>query len=176
MTDLLLPKNGTPRKLIIKKDKEHNIVMLEGAAMVPVDFNNPKELENVYYRGMDNREMRSTEVNETSSRSHLLFSIFIERTDKRGRRTIGKLTFIDLAGSESLNQIGVDPKRYEEGMQINESLICLGRVIKQVALKVTPAFDLHLLTELMQDSLGGNSKTLMIACISPSIYDIAQTR
>jgi hypothetical protein len=52
--------------------------------------------------------MRSTFVNETSSRSHLLFSIFIERTDKRGECTIGKITFIDLAGSESLNEIGVD--------------------------------------------------------------------
>ena len=61
-------------------------------------------------------------------------------------------------------------------MQINESLICLGHLIRQVAKKVTPSYDLHLLTELMQDSLGGDSKTLMIACISPSIYDIAQTR
>ena len=89
---------------------------------------------------------------------------------------MGKITFIDLAGSESLNEIGVDPQRYFEGMQINDSLICLGLAIKQVASNVAPAYDLHLLTELMQDSLGGNSKTLMIACISPSIYDIAQTR
>ena len=89
---------------------------------------------------------------------------------------IGKIVFIDLAGSESLSEIGVDPRRYKEGMQINESLIILGQLIKQVACEVTPAYDLHPLTELMQDSLGGNSKTLMIACISPSIYDIAQTR
>ena len=63
-----------------------------------------------------------------------------------------------------------------EGMQINESLISLGQLIRQVACKVPPTYDLHLLIELMQDSLGGNSKTLMIACISPSIYDIAETR
>ena len=61
-------------------------------------------------------------------------------------------------------------------MQINDSLICLGRLIKQAACNKDPTYDLHLLTELMQDSLGGNLKTLMIACISPSIYDIAQTR
>ena len=144
--------------------------------MVPVNFMDAKELERVYYQGLDNRTMRSTFVNETSSRSHLLFSIFIERTDKKGNVTIGKITFIVLAGSESLNEIGVDPERYFEGMQINDSLICLGLVIRQVASQVTPAYDLHLLTELMQDSLGGNSKTLMIACISPSIFDIAQTR
>ena len=120
--------------------------------------------------------MRSTDVNETSSRSHLLFSIFIEKTDKEGHLSIGKITFIDLAGSESLSEIGVDPTRYQEGMQINESLICLNHAIRQTAEKVTPAFDMHPLTELMQDSLGSESKTLMIACISPSIYDLAQTR
>ena len=176
ITDLLLPKNGKFRKLTIKKDNELNIVMVEGATMVPVDFKDAKELERVYFQGLDRRAMRSTFVNETSSRSHLLFSIFIERTDIYGRRTMGKIIFIDLAGSESLNEIGVDPQRYHEGMQINDSLICLGRLIRQAACFVSPAYELHPLTELMQDSLGGNSKTLMIACISPSIYDIAQTR
>ena len=122
--------------------------------------------------------MRSTDVNETSSRSHLIFFIYIKRKDKRsGRCTVGKIIFIDLAGSESLSEIGVDLQRYKEGMQINDSLICLDRLIRQISLKVpNPAYDLHPLTELMQDSLGGNSKTLMIACISPSEYDIAQTR
>ena len=176
ITDLLLPKNGRLRKLVIKKDIKDNFVMVEGATIVPVDFTDAKELERVYYQGLDTRTMRSTFVNETSSRSHLLFSIFIERTDKRGRRTLGKITYIDLAGSESLNEIGVDPIRYKEGMQINESLICLGWLIRQVACKVTPAYDLHPLTELMQDSLRSDSKTLMISCISPSIYDLAQTR
>ncbi len=89
---------------------------------------------------------------------------------------MGKITFIDLAGSESLNEIGVDLQRYKEGMQINESLICLGSLIRQAALNTKPNYDLHLLTQLMQDALGDNSKTLLIACISPSKYDIAQTR
>ena len=129
MTDLLLPKKGTFRKLVIKKDNKLRIVVVDGATMVPVDFINATELEQVYYQGLDNRKMRSTFVNETSSRSHLLFSIFIERTDKYGQIIMGKITFIDLAGSESLNEIGVDPQRFFEGMQINDSLICLGRVI-----------------------------------------------
>ena len=129
MTDLLLPKKGTFRRLVIKKDNQLKIVMVEGATIVQVDFKDAKELEQVYYQGLDNRKMRSTFVNETSSRSHLLFSIFIERTDKYGQIIMGKITFIDLAGSESLNEIGVDPQRFFEGMQINDSLICLGRVI-----------------------------------------------
>ena len=108
---------------------------VEGATMVQVDFTDAKEFTRVYYLGLDNRAMRSTDVNETSSRSHLIFSIFIERTDRKSGKllTIGKIIFIDLAGSESLSEIGVDPRRYKEGMQINESIICLGRFIRQVA-------------------------------------------
>ena len=159
ITDLLLPKDSRFRKLVIKTESPHNTVKVEGATMVAVDLLDAKELELIYYLGLDNRAMRSTDVNETSSRSHLIFSIYIERTDEDGICTIGKIVFIDLAGSESLSEIGVDPQRYKEGMQINESLIILGQIIRQVACKVTPAYDLHPLTELMQDSLGGDSKT-----------------
>ena len=73
MTDLLLPKNGRCKKLAIKKDKEHSLIRVEGATTVPVDFRQAKELEQVYYQGLDNRKMRSTDFNVTSSRSHLIF-------------------------------------------------------------------------------------------------------
>ena len=112
-----MPKNGEFRKIVIKKDKELNTVIVEGATMVPVNFMDAKELEQVYYQGINNRIMRSTDVNETSSRSHLIFSIYIKRTNKLSRKsTIGKIIFIDLAGSESLSEIGVDLQRYNEGM------------------------------------------------------------
>jgi len=82
-----------------------------------------------------------------------------------------------LAGCESLAEIGVNLNRYLEGMQINDSLKCLGMVIKQVSRGGSAvSYDLHVLTKLMQDSLGGNSKTIMIANIAPSKHDIAQTR
>ena len=61
---------------------------------------------------------------------------------------------------------------YNEGMAINQSLHCLGRAIKQSAADVAINFDLHPLTKLMQDSLGDKSKTVMIACIGPSVYNI----
>jgi hypothetical protein len=99
--------------------------------------------------------------------------------NKKGKRVpceIAKLTWIDLAGSESLAEIGVDRNRFFEGMQINESLICLGMAIKQTSCGLTVSSNLHTLTKLMQDSIGGNSRTLMIANICPSVYDIAQTR
>ena len=111
MTDLLLPKKEKFRRLIIKKDQEHNIVRVEGATMVQVDFTNDKKFRKVYYKGLDSRAMRSTDVNETSSRSHLIFSIFIELTNKRcGRLSIGRITFINLAGSESLSEIEVETR------------------------------------------------------------------
>ena len=104
ITDLLLPQKGKFRKLIIKKDQEHNIVKVEGATMVQVDFTDAKEFTRVYYLGLDNRAMRSTDVNETSSRSHLILSIFLERTDRQSGKllTIGKIIFIDLAKEPSL--------------------------------------------------------------------------
>ena len=120
--------------------------------------------------------MWSTFVNETSSRSYLLLLILIEQIDKNGKSTICKITNIDLSGSESLSEIGVDPFIFKEGMQINESLICLGCKMRQAAYGFPPAFYLHPLTEIMLHSLGGNYNTMMISCISPSIYDIAQTR
>jgi hypothetical protein len=112
-----------------------------------VNLTNAEEIARVYCQGLDNREMRSTFVNETSSRSHLIFSIFIEQIDVKSMRTmgIGKLSFIDLAGSESLNEIGVDLKRYKEGIQINEGLICLGQLIRQAVIDKQD-YDLHPLT------------------------------
>ena len=101
----------------------------------------------------------------------------MERTEKGESSPcdIGKITFVDLAGSEVLARIGLDRMLYNEGMAINQSLHCLGRAIKQSAYKAPINFDLHPLTKLMQDSLGGNSKTLMIACIGPSVYNIPET-
>ena len=89
---------------------------------------------------------------------------------------IGKITCIDLAGSECLARIGVNESLYEEGLTINESLHYLCRAIRQAAYDVRIRYDMHVLTQLMQDSLGGTSKTLMIANIGPSVFNIVQSR
>jgi len=122
--------------------------------------------------------MRASDFNETSSRSHLIFAINIERT-RRGESEpydIGKIIYIDLAGSECLARVGIDETLYKEGTYINESLHCVGRTIRQASEQVKICFDFHLLTKLMQDSLGGKTKTIMIANIGPSYYNIVQTR
>ena len=163
------------RELIIRMDKTFEVVTIDGATKLHFALEDIEELVSAYETGVNNRTMRETLINETSSRSHLIFAVMIEMTRKGETKPfgMGKLTFIDLAGSESLAYIGVDPNRFFEGMQINEGLNCLGRVIKQISCNVEVSYELHPLTKLMQDSLGGNSKTIMIANIAPSKYDIA---
>jgi len=102
--------------------------------------------------------------------------IEMSKTGEQVPCKIGKLTWIDLAGCESLAEIGVDRNRFFEGIQINESLKCIGMIIKQISYGFSVSYDLHVLTKLMQDSIGGNSKTIMIANIGPSKHDIDATR
>ena len=104
---------------------------MENATILYFELDEIKQLLKAYEKSINNRTMRETFLNETSSRSHLIFAIMIE-TYELGEQepwSVGKLTFIDLAGAESLAEIGVNPNRYVEGMQINESLKNLGRVI-----------------------------------------------
>jgi hypothetical protein len=89
-----------------------------------------KRLIELLNRGLDNRLMRSTEANEASSRSHLLFAITFTRTDETTGETLsGKMMFVDLAGSERLAKLGFTLYLYEEAIFINESLALLGKII-----------------------------------------------
>ena len=116
-----------PTVLKIKVD-DRGLIYVEGATqIVPDKFlseDGVEELVKVFNKGVDNRKMRSTDINETSSRSHLLFCIRVEKTSKATKElaSVGKLTFIDLAGSERLAHIGFEEHLYEEGLFINESL------------------------------------------------------
>ncbi|MES1906917.1 MAG: hypothetical protein MHM6MM_000141 [Cercozoa sp. M6MM] len=105
------------------------------------------------------RKVGATKMNAESSRSHLLFSIIIEKLDKRD-------------GSESVKKTGATKERLKEAMAINKSLSCLGNVINKLSTnaKFVPYRD-HVLTQLMQDSLGGSAKTLMFVNLSPSEYN-----
>jgi len=137
------------------------------------------QLIRIFNRGLDSRMMRSTDANETSSRSHLLFTLHVESVDFRtpGLKK-SKITFIDLAGSERLALIGFSDFLYEEALFINESLRCLERVIKYLTLNVPhESVDFHgnLLTHLIKDIIGGESKTILVVCIAPSIFDIEAT-
>ena len=126
------------RELNIRMDKTFEVVTIDGATKLYFELEEIEQLVVTYESGLYNRTMRETFINETSSRSHLIFAVMIEIT-KLGENepfSMGKMTFLDLAGSESLAYIGVDPGRFIEGIQINEGLKCLGRVIKQVSCAV----------------------------------------
>ena len=116
---------------------------------------------------------RQTKMNEASSRSHLIFSLVIEAYNKQTRvRTVGKLSFVDLAGSESQKKTGTDKEGAEEAKAINKSLSALGNVIEALSKGSShvPYRD-HTLTKVMKDSLGGTAKTLMFVNVSPSVYN-----
>lgn len=134
----------------------------------------------VYEAGLAGRHTRATKMNEESSRSHLIFSIIISATNKQnGKRTEGKLSFIDLAGSESSKKTGLSKKDegFEEATAINASLSALGNVISALASgKGIPRYRDNILTRLMEDSLGNNAKTLMFVNASPSVYNEAETK
>ncbi len=112
-------------------------------------------------------------MNDASSRSHLVFSLVIDTANiNTGVRNVGKLTFVDLAGSEKSSKTGVDKQGQEEANAINMSLTALGNVIQALSenAKFIP-YRNHVLTKLMKDSLGGTAKTLMFVNCSPSIYN-----
>lgn len=139
--------------------------------------------------GALSRTTASTQMNTQSSRSHAIFTIHIkqqrlvpsdEDKDSNDFETLtAKFHFVDLAGSERLKRTGATGERAKEGISINCGLLALGNVISALGDKSKKA--LHVpyrdskLTRLLQDSLGGNSCTVMIACISPSDRDFMET-
>ncbi|KAG4302368.1 hypothetical protein PCK1_001350 [Pneumocystis canis] len=129
--------------------------------------------------GNNVRITASTRMNDISSRSHAIFTIKIKQVylDKNSKKTVEKISrfrLVDLAGSERAYATGSTGCRLKEGASINKSLTSLGRVITYLSEgkpeSIIPYRD-SVLTFLLSDSLGGNSKTAMVACISPSDYD-----
>ena len=130
---------------------------------------------------MKNRSVGSTNMNAQSSRSHSLFQITIERSEigADGKQHIraGKLNMVDLAGSERIAKTGATGDRLKEATKINLSLSTLCHVISAlIDPKATyvPYRDSKL-TRLLQDSLGGNTKTLMISNVGPADYNYDET-
>ncbi|KAH8854535.1 Kinesin-like protein isoform 2 [Schistosoma japonicum] len=139
------------------------------------------EILKVMTIGYQNRAVGATNMNEHSSRSHAIFIITVEccRTGTDGKKHIrvGKLNLVDLAGSERQSKTLSEGERLKEATKINLSLSTLGNVISAlVDGKSThiPYRDSKL-TRLLQDSLGGNSKTIMIANIGPATYNYEET-
>ena len=120
-------------------------------------------------------------MNSESSRSHSIFTIYIETAEKAedGAQRIkaGKLNLVDLAGSERLGKTGATGDTAKEGAKINLSLSALGNVISCLVDGKSQhiPYRTSKLTRLLQDSLGGNTKTVMIAACSPADYNLDET-
>ncbi|OMJ68334.1 hypothetical protein SteCoe_34253 [Stentor coeruleus] len=167
--------NPCEMNLKIHEDKFKG-VYIEG--IKEVHAGNDNEVYELMKTGSDNREVAYTNMNAVSSRSHSLFIITISQTNSKDHSAkIGKLFLVDLAGSEKVGKTGAAGLRLEEAKHINKSLTALGQVIYSL----TDGKSTHIpyrdskLTRVLQDSLGGNSKTSLIVTCSPSPYNESET-
>ncbi|GAV68571.1 Kinesin domain-containing protein/Malectin domain-containing protein [Cephalotus follicularis] len=172
--DLLATSSSSSKKLEIKQSSEgfHHV-----PGIVEAMVDNTEEVWNVLQLGSNARAVGSNNVNEHSSRSHCMLCIMVKAKNlMSGECTNSKLWLVDLAGSERLAKTDVQGERLKEAQNINRSLSALGDVIFALATKTSHVpYRNSKLTHLLQDSLGGDSKTLMFVQISPSEKDLSET-
>uniref|UniRef100_A0A3P9I6S2 Kinesin-like protein n=2 Tax=Oryzias latipes TaxID=8090 RepID=A0A3P9I6S2_ORYLA len=169
--DLLDPNHSSTRGLDLRESPETGVYVQDLTSCVCKSI---KEIEEVMNVGNQSRVVGATDMNEHSSRSHALFLITVECSqpgpDGRKHIRVGRLNLVDLAGSERQAKTGVHGERLKEAAKINLSLSALGNVISALAdgrSGHVPYRDSKL-TRLLQDSLGGNAKTVMVATLGPA--------
>ena len=155
---------------------------VHGLRTVAVDT--PEQVHDWMQQGNCARTVAATAMNESSSRSHMVISLNIKQVKNKGSSDSVTMTsdihMVDLAGSERAETSGTQTDRLQEGSAINQSLSCLGNVISALAEQASgkqsrvPYRD-SVLTKLLQNALGGNSRTVMISAISPSSMNYEET-
>ncbi|XP_071456633.1 kinesin-like protein KIF27 isoform X2 [Marmota flaviventris] len=183
----LLELETSMKDLHIREDEKGNTVIV-GAKECHVE--SVDEVMSLLEMGNAARHTGTTQMNEHSSRSHAIFTISICQVEKTmeasedgswysHRHIISKFHFVDLAGSERVTKTGNTGERFKESIQINSGLLALGNVIS--ALGDPRRKSSHIpyrdakITRLLKDSLGGNAKTVMITCVSPSSLDFDES-
>ncbi|XP_035518782.1 kinesin heavy chain [Morone saxatilis] len=139
----------------------------------------PEEVMDVIDEGKASRHVAVTNMNEHSSRSHSIFLINIKQENVETEQKLsGKLYLVDLAGSEKVSKTGAEGAVLDEAKNINKSLSALGNVISALAegTKSHVPYRDSKMTRILQDSLGGNCRTTMFICCSPSSYNEAETK
>nr|XP_056717335.1 kinesin heavy chain [Euleptes europaea] len=139
----------------------------------------PEEVMDVIDEGKTNRHVAVTNMNEHSSRSHSIFLINIKQENVETEKKLsGKLYLVDLAGSEKVSKTGAEGSVLDEAKNINKSLSALGNVISALAegTKTHVPYRDSKMTRILQDSLGGNCRTTIVICCSPSIFNEAETK
>lgn len=176
--DLLSASEDTTRLKIFEDSTKKGSVIIQGLEEITV--HSKDEVYFILEKGAAKRQTAATLLNATSSRSHTVFSITVhirENTDD-GEELLktGKLNLVDLAGSENIGRSGAIDRRAREAGNINQSLLTLGRVITALVDKAPHVpYRESKLTRLLQDSLGGRTKTSIIATISPSVANLEET-
>eukprot|EP00598_Pedospumella_elongata_P003633 CAMPEP_0184967160 /NCGR_PEP_ID=MMETSP1098-20130426/636_1 /TAXON_ID=89044 /ORGANISM="Spumella elongata, Strain CCAP 955/1" /LENGTH=1639 /DNA_ID=CAMNT_0027488573 /DNA_START=77 /DNA_END=4996 /DNA_ORIENTATION=+ len=152
--------------LDIRQGADNN-VSVPGLVSMPV--NSLQDVMNVFGRGAANRATASTNLNEHSSRSHLIVQVDVTTTKGSDMPVRGRLNLVDLAGSERVGKSGVTGLAMKEAQHINKSLSALGDVMEALDQKSKHVpYRNSKLTYLLQHSLGGNSRTMMIVTVCPT--------
>ena len=201
LRDLLVSEDtpmGERNNVAIREDVKGNILL---TGLRQVDIHSVEDLMNALNFGSTIRQTDATAINAKSSRSHAVFSLnLVQRKSKyqapsgaekrfsvpleamTGQditvTTDSKLHFVDLAGSERLKNTGAQGERAKEGISINAGLASLGKVISQLSSRQAGSHVSYRdskLTRLLQDSLGGNALTYMIACVTPAEFHLSET-
>ncbi|KAJ2945067.1 hypothetical protein O0L34_g9125 [Tuta absoluta] len=162
------------KKLAIRGQELNGFYIPE---MTSIVCKSAAEMVRVMKAGNKNRASGRTDMNEHSSRSHAVFLVTVESAHRPTNRIrVGKLNLVDLAGSERQRKTNASADRLREASRINQALSSLGNVISALA-EASPHVPYRdsKLTRILQDSLGGNSKTIMIANIGPADYNYDET-
>lgn len=182
--DLLVPSASRPKKGLDIRESQQLGIYIDGVKKRAV--NSYPSIEAVMEEGTENRTVGSTLMNATSSRAHTVITIEFKQVSTLAGGASGEkvsmINLVDLAGSEKAGQTGASGDRLKEGCAINKSLSALGNVIEKLADKATgknkniviPYRDSKL-TRLLQNALGGSSKTIMICAISPASSNYEET-
>uniref|UniRef100_A0A452SBF4 Kinesin family member 7 n=1 Tax=Ursus americanus TaxID=9643 RepID=A0A452SBF4_URSAM len=181
----LLEVGTASRDIQLREDDRGNVVL---CGVKEVDVEGLDEVLSLLEMGNAARHTGATHFNRLSSRSHTVFTVTLEQRGRApsrlprpaaGQLLVSKFHFVDLAGSERVLKTGSTGERLKESIQINSSLLALGNVIS--ALGDPQRRGSHIpyrdskITRILKDSLGGNAKTVMIACVSPSSSDFDET-
>jgi len=176
--DLLSAHDDTTRLRLYEDNTKKSSVIIQGLEEVQVQ--SKMDVYNILEKGSKKRQTAATLMNAHSSRSHTVFTVtvHIKESSVEGEELlkIGKLNLVDLAGSENIGRSGALDKRAREAGNINQSLLTLGRVITCLVERAPHIpYRESKLTRLLKDSLGGRTKTSIIATVSPSAMNLEET-
>lgn len=178
VNDMLEPRSTNLKIQTLSFRNEDSMTRVPDAKIVEVETID--DVHMILDKGSSNRHVGATKMNERSSRSHLIFTIMVERMEESGQVKRGRLHLIDLAGSERLNRSGAEGSRATETKAINKSLSAIGRVLASLGSNQSHvSFRDSAITRLLEDSLTGGrekSKCMMFMHVAPEATSQSETR